>query len=254
MPRIISVVNQKGGVGKTTTAINVAGYLAALGQSVLVVDIDPQGNASSGLGVNVRELQKGVYEALAGQSLLRDVIHASPIDGLSVAPATMNLAGANVELVGIADREYRLLRALETVGEEYSYIIIDCPPSLGLLTINGIVASSEVLIPVQTEYYALEGLSQLLETIQLIRDNLKPDIDILGAVMTMYDERYRLTGAVFHELHKHFPNKVFRTVVPRNVRLAEAPSHGKTIMHYDPRSPGARAYKRLAKEIHQSKK
>lgn len=250
MTRIISVVNQKGGVGKTTTSVNLAAYLASFGESVLLIDMDPQGNASSGLGVDVRGIEQGIYEVLVGTAVLPEVIHRPQVDGLHIAPATLNLAGANVELVNLPRREYRLHEALGVYADAFSYIIIDCPPSLGLLTLNGIVASSEVLIPVQTEYYALEGLSQLIGTIDMIRQHLKPEIAILGAVMTMYDSTYRLSEAVFHELHKFFPHKVFRTVVPRNVRLAEAPSHGKTIRHYDPRSPGAAAYRRLAKEIH----
>ncbi len=254
MPRIISVVNQKGGVGKTTTSVNLASYLASFGESVLLVDIDPQGNASSGMGVDVRSITHGVYEVLIGIASLPDVLHHASVGGLHIAPATLNLAGANVELVNLPQREYRLHDALKGKIDSYNYVIIDCPPSLGLLTINGIVASDEVLIPVQTEYYALEGLSQLLNTIKLIQDNLKPDLKILGAVMTMYDSTYRLTEAVFREMYQFFPQKVFRTVIPRNVRLAEAPSHGKTILQYDPRSPGARAYRRLAKEIHHSAK
>ncbi|MFC1687041.1 ParA family protein [Patescibacteria group bacterium] len=253
MTRIISVANQKGGVGKTTTSVNLAAYLASFGNSVLLVDIDPQGNASSGMGIDVKKIGRGIYEAIAGQAQVEDILHAAEVDGLHIAPATMNLAGANVELVNISDREFRLHNALKNVHDRFDYIIIDCPPSLGLLTINGIVASTEILIPVQTEYYALEGLSQLLSTIELIRENLKQDIAILGVVMTMYDERYRLSNAVFHELHKSFPNKVFRIVVPRNVRLAEAPSHGKSVMQYDAGSPGAAAYRRLAQEIHMTK-
>ncbi|OGY83018.1 MAG: hypothetical protein A2898_00660 [Candidatus Kerfeldbacteria bacterium RIFCSPLOWO2_01_FULL_48_11] len=250
MSRIISVANQKGGVGKATTSINVAASLASFGNRVLLVDIDPQGNASSGLGINIKEIPYGIYEALAGKARLPDVIYPHSVDGLHVAPATVDLAGATVELVQVAEREFRLQHVLEDVVDSFDYIIIDCPPSLGLLTVNGIVASSEVLIPVQTEYYALEGLSQLLETIELIKENLKPDIQVLGAVMTMFDERYRLSQAVFHDLHKNFPNRVFRVVVPRNVRLAEAPSHGKTVFQYDPVSPGANAYRRLAQDIH----
>ncbi len=252
--RVLAVSNQKGGVGKTTTAINLGTALAAIGEKVLIVDMDPQGNASSGLGVDIKKLERGIYEVLVGSATITEVIQRPQVDGLHIAPATLNLAGANVEFVNLPKREFRLHDALTGHVEEFSYVIIDCPPSLGLLTLNSIVASSEVLIPVQTEYYALEGLSQLLETITMIRENLKPEIDILGAVMTMYDDQYRLSGAVFHELHKFFPHKVFRTIVPRNVRLAEAPSHGKPIIRYDPRSPGASAYRRLAKEVHHSKK
>ena len=249
MAHIISVVNQKGGVGKTTTAINLGSYLAELGKFVLLVDLDPQANASSGLGISYQDLDKGVYEALIGKHLLREVVMPSGIRGYRIAPATPSLAGANVELVDIERREFRLSDVLSEVRGDYDYIIIDCPPSLCLLTVNGLVASEEVLIPVQTEYYALEGLSQLLNTISLVQDNLKPDLKILGAVMTMYDERNKLSSDIFHELYQYFPNKIFRTVVPRNVRLAEAPSFGKSILHYDKKSPGGKAYERLAKEI-----
>jgi chromosome partitioning protein len=249
MSRIISIVNQKGGVGKTTTAVNLAAYLAYLGKFVLLIDLDPQGNASSGIGIDYKKIEQGVYHPLVGGISLKEVIVPSEVDGLRVAPATVDLAGARVELVNLETREFKLHEALLETRNDYDYIIIDCPPSLCLLTVNGLVASEEVLIPVQTEYYALEGLSQLLNTINLVQDSLKPDLKVLGAVMTMYDDRNKLSSDIFNELYQYFPNKIFRTVVPRNVRLAEAPSFGKSILHYDKRSPGGKAYERLAREI-----
>ncbi len=249
MAEIISVVNQKGGVGKTTTAVNLSAYLALLGKFVLLVDIDSQANATSGLGINPVEVPAGVYEALLGIKEVKDIILETGYDGFRLVPATVNLAGANIELVNMENREFRLYQALMANRQDYDYIIIDCPPSLGLLTINGLVASDKVLIPIQAEYYALEGLSQLLQTINLVKSNLKPNLDVLGAVITMFDKRNKLSDAVMEELYKYFPNKIFRSVVPRNVRLAEAPSHGKPISHYDPFSRGGRAYERLAREI-----
>jgi len=249
MSRIISIVNQKGGVGKTTTAINLAAYLAHLGKSVLLVDLDPQGNASSGIGVNYKKIEKGVYHPLISQAPFKEIVMPTDIDSLKVAPSTVDLAGARVELVDLETREFKLYEALLEVRNDYDYIIIDCPPSLCLLTINGLVASGETLIPVQTEYYALEGLGQLLKTIEMVQGSLKPDLKILGAVMTMYDDRNKLSLDVFNELYKYFPNKIFRTVIPRNVKLAEAPSFGQSILHYGRRSPGGKAYRRLAREI-----
>jgi chromosome partitioning protein len=249
MAAIISVVNQKGGVGKTTTAVNLGAYLARAGKFVLLVDLDPQCNATSGLGVDHDALERGVYEAIIGQCSFRDIVVPTTIEGFRVAPATKNLAGAGVELVTAERGEFRLAEALEAARHDYDYIIIDSPPSLGLLTINGLVAADQVLIPVQAEYYALEGLRQLMETIQLVKENIKPDLSILGAVITMFDGRNRLSNDVLNELYKHFSNKIFRTPVPRNVRLAEAPSFGKSIMHYDPGSKGAKAYEKLAEEV-----
>lgn len=249
MAKVISIVNQKGGVGKTTTAVNLSGYLAMLNQKVLIVDLDPQGNASSGIGIDYRNLSKGLYEGLTGQAHHRDVIKTTNLDGLHALPSTPNLAGANVELVNLDRREWKLNNFLAQVADNYDYIIIDCPPSLGLLTVNGLVASDKVLIPVQCEYYALEGLGQLLHTINLVQNALKSELGILGAVITMYDPRNRLSDAVFKELYQYFPNKIFRSVIPRNVRLAEAPSYGKSILEYDSKSKGGRAYERLAKEL-----
>ena len=249
MAKIISVVNQKGGVGKTTTAVNLASYLAKLGSFVLLVDLDPQANATSGLGVDYKNINAGLYEVLMGPHSLRQVTVPVMPDGLRIVPANQNLAGANIELVAQTQREHRLLNELQDIQHDYDYIIIDSPPSLGLLTINGLVASDQILIPVQCEYYALEGLGQLLNTINLVKQYLKPNLSVLGAVMTMYDDRNKLSRDVFDELYRYFPNKIFRTVIPRNAKLSEAPSFGKSILHYDPRGKGAKAYERLAREL-----
>jgi len=249
MACIIAVVNQKGGVGKTTTAINLGSYLASNGKFVLLVDLDPQSNATSGLGIDSRDLEVGTYETLLGEKSLRDVIIPTQVEGLKLVPSTQALAGAAVDLVDMDRREHRLADALLEVRNAFDYIIVDCPRSLGPLTINGLVAVVKVLIPVQAEYYALEGLSQLLRTIGMVRQALKPELEILGAVLTMFDDRNRLSADVMAELHRFFPDRVFKSVIPRNVRLAEAPSFGRPIMEYDPWSKGAKAYERLAKEI-----
>jgi chromosome partitioning protein len=249
MAQIISIVNQKGGVGKTTTALNLGAALAKAGKYILLVDIDPQANATSGLGFNWREFKQGIYEAIIGRVSLRSIILPSGRENLSLAPSTLDLAGANVELVNLANRELKLREALLEIRHDFDYILIDCPPSLGLLTINGLTAADWLLIPVQAEYYALEGLGQLLSTINLVRMNLQPNLNILGAVLTMYDSRNKLSQEVLQELYKYFPQKIFRTVIPRTVKLAEAPSFGKTIFEYEPRGKGANAYERLAKEV-----
>lgn len=249
MGKIISVVNQKGGVGKTTTAINIGAYLAALGKKVILVDVDPQANATSGLGIDHRRLEAGIYDALIGKQTVFQIIKKTLQERYDIAPATLALAGASVELIQMEDREFRLLNIMEQLRNEYDYLIIDGPPSLGLLTVNSLVAADEILIPIQSEYYALEGLGQLLETISLIQNNLKSTLKIMGAVVTMFDKRNRLSDLVKKELHQYFPNRVFQSIIPRSVRLAEAPSYGRSILQYDPKSSGAKAYESLAKEI-----
>lgn len=248
MAHIVSVVNQKGGVGKTTTSVNLAAYLADMGKYVLLVDLDPQGNATSSLGLSPRDMY-GTYEAIAKTHAIRDIITQTPHHGLHLLSANENLAGASVELVSELGRERKLHDALLSIRNDYDYIIIDNPPSLGLLTINGLVASDSVLIPVQAEYFALEGLGQLMSTVQLIKQSIKPELDIMGAVITMFDPRTKLSKQVLEELYRHFPQKIFRSVIPRSVRLAEAPSFGQTILHYDPSSKAAQAYAKLAQEF-----
>lgn len=249
MALTIALVNQKGGVGKTTTAVNLAAYLSAAGKRVLLIDMDPQGNASAGVGVRVGESEPHVYQVLLAPEKVTDIIRPTQLAGLHILPAHADLAGAAVDLVALPAREYRLLQALDKLKEQYDIILIDCPPSLGLLTINGLAAADQVLIPIQAEYYALEGLGQLLNTINLIQTHLKPSLGILGALVTMYDTRNRLANAVVNELKTHFPNKIFQTMIPRNVRLAEAPSFGQPIMLYDATSRGAEAYSALAQEL-----
>ncbi len=249
MSQIIAVVNQKGGVGKTTTAVNLAAALSQQGKFVLLVDLDPQGNATSGLGVDHRTIEHGVYDAIIGAKPIHHVVQETAHEGYRLAPATMNLSGANIELVDVEDREFQLYKVLMEVKHAYDFIVIDCPPSLGLLTINGLVASDKILIPVQAEYYALEGLGQLLHTINLVKENLKPELEVLGAILTMYDTRNRLSQDVFEELYRYFPDTIFRSIIPRTVRLAEAPSFGKTIFNYDPSGKGAKAYRRLSREV-----
>lgn len=249
MGKIIAIVNQKGGVGKTTTSVNLSAYLAHLGKRVLLVDIDPQANATSGIGIDHRTLESGIYEALVGNKPLFEIIKRTVQKNLHIAPATIALAGAGVEMVSLENREFRLANVLEESKKDFDYIIIDGPPSLGLLTVNSLVAADEILIPIQSEYYALEGLSQLLETISLVQNNLKPTLGIMGAVITMFDRRNKLSESVMGELYQYFPNRIFRSVIPRSVRLAEAPSYGRSILHYDPKSKGGKAYEGLAKEI-----
>lgn len=249
LAKTIGFINQKGGVGKTTSTINVARYLAELGKRVLLVDLDPQGNASSGLGINARQMSKNLYHAMVGGLPVQEIILQTETDNFHVIPAAQDLAGAEIEMVHLEGREYRLQNVLRQIKPYYDYILIDSPPSLGLLTINGLVASDEVVIPVQTEYYALEGLSQLLGTIELVRERLQPNLKICGALLTLYDRRNRLARQVVSEVRAHFPGPVFESVIPRSIRLAEAPSFGKSILDFDAFSKGARAYKAVAKEI-----
>ena len=244
---VIAVINQKGGVGKTTTVINLAAYLAKTGRRVLICDIDPQGNSTSGLGLDKESINPTLYDVLFGRAGLAESIQQTSSSGVYLIPANANLAAAEVELVGTDHRELKLRQAL--AGLDYDYIIIDCPPSLGLLSINGLAAASDALIPVQTEYYAMEGLSQLLATIQKVQQALNPDLNLLGIVLTMYDRRTSLAEHVETEVKNHFGTKVFSTVIPRNVRLAEAPSFGRSIAEHDKWSKGARAYKALSKEL-----
>jgi chromosome partitioning protein len=247
LPRIIAITNQKGGVGKTTTAINVAFNMAKGGKKVLLVDFDPQGNATSGLGVSKQDLEHTIVDVLARDITAKEAIITTPHAHLDLLPTTPHLANAEVELAQADQRFHRLKLALN--GLAYDYIIIDCPPSLSLLTVNALVAARYILLPVQAEFYALEGLGQLLETMQLIRKGLNKELELLGVVLTMYDPRTTLSRQVADEVKKHFPGKVFETVVPRNVRLAEAPSHGLPVATYDRWSKGARAYKQLTKEV-----
>lgn len=249
MAHIISVVNQKGGVGKTTTTVNLAAFLAHLGKFVLVVDLDPQANATSAFGHDYNALPANVYEALIGRARAKELIQATEHEGLKLLPAAPSLAGAAVELVNEMAREHRLHKALLEVRNDFDFILIDNPPSLGLLTINGLVAADSVLIPVQAEYFALEGLGQLLNTVNLVKQSLKPELNVMGAVITMFDPRTKLSQEVFAELYKFFPNTIFRSVIPRSIRLAEAPSFGKSILSYDPSSKAAHAYERLAREL-----
>ncbi len=245
-PKIIAIVNQKGGVGKTTTTINVAAQIASDKHSVLIVDLDPQGNASSGLGLD-RAQQNTMYEILSGTSDLAASVSETNVAQLYIVPSNSNLAGSEIELVGRGEREFVLSRVL--TAATYEYILIDCPPSLGLLTINALTAAQSVMIPVQAEYYALEGLSQLLNTIQAVRGSTNPNLELLGIALTMYDKRNSLSEQVQTEVRNYFGDKLFKTLIPRNVRLAEAPSYGRTIFEHDKWSKGARAYKSLAREI-----
>lgn len=249
MGRIIAVANQKGGVGKTTTTVNLGASLAALGKRVLTVDIDPQGNTTSGLGIDKRRLERSVYDVLIEGTTAAEAIVPTQVQGLRVLPSTIDLAGAEIELVPAISRETKLKRALEPLREIYDFILIDCPPSLGLLTINALTAADSVMIPIQCEYFALEGLSQLMNTIRLVQGSLNPALEIEGVVLTMFDGRTNLSIQVVDEVKRFFRDKVYRTIITRNVRLSEAPSHGKPITIYDPKSRGADLYMELAREV-----
>jgi len=249
MKRAIAIANQKGGVGKTTTAVNLGACLAEEGARTLIVDIDPQGNSTSGLGIEKRSVEKSVYDVVVEGAPLEDVIVKSEVDGLDVAPATVDLAGAEIELVASISREKKLRTALDGLSAGYRFILIDCPPSLGLLTVNALAAADSILIPIQCEYYALEGLTQLMNTVRIVQRHVNPSLSLEGVVLTMYDGRTNLSVQVAEEVKRFFRDKVYRTVIPRNVRLSEAPSYGKPIVVYDARSRGAEVYRELAKEV-----
>ena len=246
---IISVANQKGGVGKTTTTVNLGACLAQDGKKVLLIDSDAQGNATSGLGVRKPDVKQDIYDVLVNEVSIKETIIKTSRENLSIVPATLQLAGAEIELTSMMARESRLKSALAEVSDEYDFILVDCPPSLGHLTINAFTASDAILIPVQCEYYALEGLSQLLNTVRLVQKHFNPGLEIEGVLLTMYDARTNLGAEVVEEVRRYFQEKVYDTIIPRNVRLSEAPSHGKPIIDYDPRSKGAEVYQALAKEV-----
>lgn len=249
MAKIIAVVNQKGGVAKTTTVVNLGAYLAKNGKKTLIIDIDPQGNASSGLGVDRDHLELCIYDVLINDIPAEGVVLPTEVEGLAILPATISLAGAEIELVSSANREQKLKNALGEIREDYDYMLIDCPPSLGLLTLNALTAADSMIIPIQCEYYALEGLGQLMNTFQLVKKHLNPDLEIEGVLLTMFDARTNLAIQVVDEVKEFFKGKVYGAIIPRNVRLSEAPSHGKPISLYDPKSRGAEVYEQLAMEV-----
>lgn len=249
MGRIIAVANQKGGVGKTTTTINLSACLAEQGQKVLVIDVDPQGNTTSGLGIDKNNTENTVYELMLGEASIDDCIYKSVMDDLDVIPSNVNLAGAEIDLIDIDDREYILKKIVNSLKEKYDFIILDCPPSLSMLTVNAMTAANTVLVPIQCEYYALEGLSQLIRTINLVKQKLNPELEIEGVVFTMYDARTNLSLQVVENVKANLKQTVYKTIIPRNIRLAEAPSHGLPINLYDPKSAGAESYRLLAEEV-----
>lgn len=249
MGRTIAIANQKGGVAKTTTAVNLSACMAAKGKKVLLIDIDPQGNATSGVGVNKEQVNHCIYDVLINNVPIESLIINTEIKGLQIVPATIQLAGAEIELVSAISREVKLKKAVEQIKEKFEYILIDCPPSLGLLTLNALTAADSLIIPIQCEYYALEGLGQLMNTYELVKKHLNPSLSIEGVLLTMFDARTNLSIQVVDEVKAHFKNKVYSTIVPRNIRLSEAPSHGKPIITYDPKSRGAEVYQDLAKEV-----
>jgi len=249
MAKIMAVTNQKGGVGKTTTAINLSACLAFYKKRVLLVDIDPQGNASSGMGINKDKIQRCIYDVLINQVPIDEIITSSQIRNLDVLPSTIQLAGAEIELVTYISRENRLKHSLKPIKDKYHYIIVDCPPSLGLLTLNSLTSADSIIIPIQCEYYALEGIGQLLNTINLVKENLNPSLEIEGILFTMYDRRTNLSRDVVNEVKKYFKGRIFESIIPRNVRVSEAPSYGKPVVVYDKSSKGAKAYRKLAKEV-----
>lgn len=248
MGKIIAIANQKGGVGKTTTSINISTILAKKGKKTLMIDADPQGNGTSGLGID-KNVELSTYDILINDTKVEEVIQNTQIKNLKICPSTINLAGAEVELVSSEEREFKLKKKLDEIKDKYDYIIIDCPPSLGFITLNSFTAANSVLIPVQCEYYALEGLGQLINTINIVKKGMNKELEIEGAVLTMYDARTNLSNQVVKEVNRYFENKVYKTVIPRNVKLSEAPSYGMPITLYDPRSKGAKCYEKLTKEI-----
>lgn len=249
MGRIIAVANQKGGVGKTTTTINLSACLAEQGQKVLVIDVDPQGNTTSGLGIDKNNTENTVYELMLGEASIDDCIYKSVMDDLDVIPSNVNLAGAEIDLIDIDDREYILKKIVNSLKEKYDFILLDCPPSLSMLTVNAMTVANTVLVPIQCEYYALEGLSQLIRTINLVKQKLNPELEIEGVVFTMYDARTNLSLQVVENVKANLKQTVYKTIIPRNIRLAEAPSHGLPINLYDPKSAGAESYRLLAEEV-----
>mgnify|MGYP001054064398 CR=1 FL=1 len=249
MGRIIAIANQKGGVGKTTTSINLSASLAAKGKKVLVIDTDPQGNTTSGLGVDKDDLENTVYELMLDECTIRESIHKTEIENLTLIPSNVNLSGAEIELLGINDKEYILKNAVDYIRDDYDFIIIDCPPSLNMLTVNAMTTADTVLVPIQCEYYALEGLSQVLKTVNLVQKKLNPALEVEGVVFTMYDSRTNLSLEVVENVKEHLNENIYKTIIPRNVRLAEAPSYGMPINLYDSRSSGAESYRLLAAEV-----